>query len=121
MLNFCEAIAKYEGFGPSEHRATRNNNPGDIEWGQFARMHGATNVESIPEGITETPRFAFFPSVSQGYDAMKTLLLSKYGLMTVEEMLSKYAPPTENDTQAYIKYVCEQCGCEPTSLVLSVI
>lgn len=122
-LTLCQAVAQYEGFGPPAHRATRNNNPGDIEWGAFARMYGATRIEEIPQQFAakEQPRFAYFPSVDMGFEAMKHLLARDYVGMTVSQMLNKYAPPSENNTQLYIDFVCEKCLCTPDTPISKVL
>jgi len=114
-MTLAQAIAREEGFGMPHSRATRNNNPGNIEWGGFARAHGATRVEDAVPHIT--PRFAYFPSSEQGFAAMTALLQHYYGSMTLEQMLNRYAPPVENQTNAYIAYVCKCLGCGPGDVV----
>jgi hypothetical protein len=37
--------------------------------------------------------------------------------MTVEQMVYEYAPPSENNSQAYLDYVCQYVGCAPSDLV----
>lgn len=34
----------------------------------------------------------------------------EYGLDTVEKIIKRFAPPSENDTKAYISFVCKKCG-----------
>lgn len=34
----------------------------------------------------------------------------KYGLKTIRQMISRYAPPSENHTEAYIAAVCDWTG-----------
>lgn len=34
----------------------------------------------------------------------------KYGLDTVEKIIKRFAPSYENDTKAYISFVCKKCG-----------
>jgi hypothetical protein len=46
-------------FGP---RNRRNNNPGNIEYGPFAKEHGAIGTDG---------RFAIFPDEETGFRAMK--------------------------------------------------
>lgn len=38
---------------------------------------------------------------------------SRYGLNTLREMISRYAPPTENHTGLYIDTVCQLTGVRP--------
>ena len=65
------AIAQREGFnarGPKPNRGQRNHNPGNIEYGQFAKDHGATGSDG---------RFAIFPDAATGYKALDALLATK--------------------------------------------
>lgn len=48
-----------------------------------------------------------------GYRAMFVLLdtyARRYGLNTIRGMISRYAPPSENNTEAYIAAICEWTG-----------
>lgn len=120
MSKFLEAIARKEGYLKSKpmNRAVRNNNPGNLEWGPFARQHGATRIEEIPPGYTSTPRFAYFPDVTLGWKAMRERFATgMYKGLTVKQAMYKYAPPNENDTDSYIKFICQRVGCTPDTLV----
>ena len=117
-MTFLEAVAKYEGWQASPtNRPTRNNNPGNVEWGPFAQSHGATRLEVIPQGYTSTARYAEFPDPDTGFGCMRALFLKRYAGMTVEATMHKYAPPVENDTRAYVNYICQKCGCTPATMV----
>ena len=51
--------------------------------------------------------------MAYGYRAMFTLLHSyerRYGLNTIRSMLTRYAPPTENFTDGYIRFVSVRTG-----------
>jgi hypothetical protein len=100
-LTFMQAIAREEGFYTPGTRPARNCNPGDIEWGRFTQAHGATGGD---------PRFAIFPTCEAGFAAMRALLLGAYVGLTVEAALNKWAPPIENQTNAYIAHVCAWTG-----------
>jgi hypothetical protein len=89
-------------------RGIRNNNPGNIELGRD-QWQGLAPEQS--DG-----RFAQFQSPEYGIRAMgKTLKTyqDKYGLTTPEQMISRWAPPNENDTNAYIQSVAKQAGIDP--------
>ncbi len=76
------------------NRASRNNNPGNISYGPFARSQGAVGTDG---------RFAVFPTPNAGFQAMKGLLRSQgYSNLTIAQAIAKWAPPSENDTQGYI-------------------
>lgn len=101
----AQAIGQIEGFnakGSSPNRPQRNHNPGDIEYGDFARKNGATGTDG---------RFAIFPDDQTGYRALDALLKSKdYKDLTVAQAISKFAPPEENDTAKYIKDFTARTG-----------
>jgi hypothetical protein len=114
-MTLLEAIAREEGFGVPNGRATRNNNPGDIEYGSFARANGATRIEITAPQVV--PRFAYFPDTSTGFAAMKVLFLQHYRGMTVDQAMNKYAPPVENQTNSYIANICKWVGCQSTDII----
>lgn len=108
----AQAIGQIEGFnakGSSPNRPQRNHNPGDIEYGDFARKNGATGTDG---------RFAIFPDDQTGYRALDALLKSKdYKDLTVAQAISKFAPPKENDTAKYIKDFTARTGLGANDLI----
>lgn len=107
-MNFIEAVAREEGFQVLGSRPNRNNNPGDIEFGKFAKAHGATAGD---------PRFAVFPDAVTGFAAMSALFKSAYIGLTVAQALNKWAPPVENKTNSYIANVCAWTGLSPDTIL----
>jgi hypothetical protein len=83
-------------------RAERNNNPGNLE---FRGQNGAVPEEG--EG-----RFAKFQSASDGVAALvrQLQLYGNRGLDSIKEIVEKYAPASENDTQAYIAALTKKLG-----------
>jgi hypothetical protein len=108
-MNFLQAIAREEGFYALGSRPQRNLNPGDIEAGRFAQAHGAVGSDG---------RFAKFPTADAGFEAMKALFQAPtYKGLTVAQALNRYAPPVENQTNAYIANVCEWASCKPDDVI----
>jgi hypothetical protein len=137
-MTLLEAIAREEGFYLPHSRSGRNHNPGDLNWGPFARHHGATCIEVIPPGYHETPRFACFPDDTTGFAAMRALLevpgtfvttpaggrilIEGYAGATLREALFRYAPPADhNDTSAYESAVCTWLGCTPDTPICNLL
>jgi hypothetical protein len=89
--------------GSGQSRGIRNNNPGNIEYGDFARRMGATGSDG---------RFAIFPTMQAGVAAMLALIkgYKQKGIDTISGIISKYAPPGENNDAAYIADVVKQTG-----------
>ena len=115
-MTILQAIGKMEGFGLPGSRATRNNNPGNLNFVPWTKQHGAA-LEEIPASIKEQPRFAAFPSADQGWAALRYLLMARYKGRTVAAAFNQYAPPGENDTNAYTAFVCKECGLQPEDVL----
>lgn len=76
-------------------RSWRNNNPGNIEYGPFARSMGATGTDG---------RFAVFPDYKSGRNAQEKLLFEgqNYKNLTLAQAIRRWAPASENNVPAYI-------------------
>lgn len=75
-------------------RNWRNNNPGNIEYGEFAIAHGAIGSDG---------RFAIFPDMETGYAAADALLSSKnYRGKSITSAINRWAPKSENNVKAYL-------------------
>ena len=82
-----------------ETRGIRNNNPGNIEKSKNNKWQGM--AESQPD-----KRFITFTSPEWGIRAIARILINykdKYDLDTVKKIISRWAPPSENNTGAYVK------------------
>jgi len=105
-------------------RGIRNNNPGNIEWG--SPWQGLVAHDKRTD-----PRFAQFIDPASGIRALARVLVTyqdkrraKDGspIDTVAEFIERWAPPFENNTQAYTGEVCKAvsattgrdvCGVKP--------
>lgn len=84
-------------------RAMRNNNPGNIEYGNYARSQGAIGTDS---------RFAVFPDRVTGTKAQAGLIFDSKGYrnLSLREAIAKYAPSFENNTARYAATVAAVSG-----------
>jgi hypothetical protein len=83
-------------------RTWRNNNPGNIGAGRFARGQGA---------IGSAGGFAVFPTEEAGRAAVPALLNTPaYQAMSLDGAIASWAPPNENDTPAYQRQVQGMTG-----------
>ena len=92
-------------------RNWRNNNPGNIEYGQFSQRMGAIGTDG---------RFAVFPTLDSGTKAKEELLFgerSNYKNLSIAAAISRYAPPSENNTQAYIAAVTNAIGVKDSTIL----
>lgn len=90
-------------------RGIRNNNPGNIRKSSEAWQGlAATQTDSA---------FFQFRSMPYGVRAMVKILRNystKYGLNTVQDIINRWAPPVENNTNAYVLSVADDMGVQPT-------
>lgn len=88
-------------------RGLRNCNPGNI---RHSRSKFVGEVRPSQDSA-----FKQFETMAYGYRAMFVLLDSyhrRYGLTTIRQMISRWAPPVENHTEAYIRLVAERSGID---------
>ena len=90
----------------SSSRGIRNNNPGNLVKSGIAWGGKVTGNDA---------RFETFDSPESGVRALATNLLAyqRMGLDTVEKVIGRWAPPSENDTGAYVKKVAAEIGVAP--------
>lgn len=95
-------------------RGIRNNNPGNIRWGDEWRG-------LVPVTKRTDSAFCQFTTPEFGIRALVVILKNyskKLGtpgvggknIDTVREIISRWAPPIENDTEAYIRSVAKRVG-----------
>lgn len=89
-------------------RGLRNNNPGNID--------KTVEVWEGQELPGSDDRFCTFSSMAYGCRALiRTLMTyhSKHGLSSVRQIINRWAPPVENNTDAYVDHVCRRLGVAP--------
>ncbi|WP_103035313.1 hypothetical protein [Castellaniella caeni] len=85
-------------------RGVRSNNPGNIRHGD--PWQGLADKQPDPD-------FCTFASAAYGIRALARTLITyqdKYKLRTTRQIISRWAPPKENDTNAYVRAVATQTG-----------
>jgi hypothetical protein len=88
-------------------RGLRNNNPGNIR-------KNSTQWQGLATSQTD-PDYFIFVNATYGIRALaKTLntYMSNYGLNTIDGIINRWAPPSENDTAAYIDDVESETGID---------
>jgi hypothetical protein len=89
-------------------RGIRNNNPLNIEAGDFTKGQ--------PGFAGSDGRFAKFSTPAQGIAAADKLLENygkNQGINSVQGVINRWAPSTENNTGAYAEFVAKQLGVKP--------
>ena len=87
-------------------RGERNNNPLNIRRVVGTHWRGETERAGEQEFVT-------FSSVAWGLRAAFQILKTyrdKYKAVCIEDIIRRWAPPSENDTNAYIYHVCKATG-----------
>ncbi|MCT4654227.1 MAG: hypothetical protein N4A65_00295 [Cohaesibacter sp.] len=99
------SVVQYNGA-----RNWRNNNPGNIEYGKFAKSKGAIGTDG---------RFAVFPDYATGRKAKADLIFngSSYKNKSIAGVISRYAPAFENNTKGYYSAVARAIGVSPNTRV----
>ena len=83
-------------------RGERNNNPGNLDRVPGLIWQGASRDQS------EDPRFVVFDEPVMGIRALARTLLTyyrKYQRDTVRKIINRWAPPSENATNAYVEHI----------------
>ena len=98
-------------------RGFRNNNPGNID-------RGTIKWQGMAADQSSDPRFVVFTDPKWGIRAIARLMLTysnQYGLHTVRGLIGRWAPPSENNTDAYVSSVCQWTGLHPTDTLTQAI
>lgn len=93
-------------------RGLANRNPGNIR-------HSASRYRGEVRPSRD-PSFKEFEAIEWGYRAIFVTLDTyrrKYGLNTIRGMISRWAPPNENHTEAYIRTVSDRTGIAPDTVL----
>lgn len=93
-------------------RGIRNNNPANIR-------HSSTKWQG--QSATQTDAaFVQFDTPEQGIRALSKVLdtyATKYSLRTVRGIINRFAPPSENNTGAYVSAVAGALGVSPDQVI----
>ncbi len=90
----------------------RLNNPGGIEHVAHEHWEGMTRLQNNKKLVRfSTPHYGLRAT-------MKTLVTYEelHGFHTITSIITRWAPPSENNTAAYIKDVSERTGIPPNIL-----
>ena len=110
MTALARAMAEVEGFFKAGTTAARNSNPGNLRPPPKVTLKGQTGLDARG--------FAVFPDAATGWAALdRQIDIDMRRGHTLASFLRKYAPPSENDTTAYIKFVAGRLQVGPETLL----
>src|ERR1700733_13544085 len=79
----------------------RNQNPGDLVPGKVSRRNGS---------IGSANKFAVFPDYKTGHTALLDSLMNEHGNKDIRSLMKVFAPPKENKTERYIRFIQNRTG-----------
>lgn len=144
-MTLLQSFSVSEGFPVPGSRPRVNNNPGDLIWGCEAESFGATHGDRpSASGYKEYSGFAVFPDAATGWKALQrwlsvpahlhagpvnglffdpngTTLVGGYLGATLAQVIHRFAPPSENNTAAYISGMCERTGLTPETVLTKAL
>ena len=92
-------------------RGIRNKNPGNIKLG--------TKWDVLADEQSD-PVFCIFSEAVWGIRALMRILLTyrfTHNRKNIDSIIKRWAPPSENDTDAYIVFVSKKMGIEPMDMI----
>jgi len=108
--HLASLIAQEEGFDKPGSVPARNHNPGDLRHSPHSEHPGD------PNGI------GVIDNDADGWaDLEHQLQLYADRGLTIRDMVYKYAPPEENNSQQYLNFVCNGLGCAPDTPVAEAL
>ena len=98
------------GAAPTKAIGYKINNPLNIRYSAANNWKGQQGQQS---------GFCVFDTPENGLRAAMINLKSyrKKGVVTIADIISRWAPPTENNTEGYIDFVCNKLGANRTDEV----
>lgn len=97
----------------STPRGIRNHNPGNID-------RTGDKWQGMAADQSSDSRFVVFAAPQWGIRALVKVLLSyqrKHGIKTIRGIINRWAPPVENNTDAYVNQVAKACGVDPDDTI----
>jgi len=110
MSKLARLIGQFEGFNVPGSLPQRDNNPGDLRHSPHSEHSGDPNAI----GQIDTPEDGWA-------DLEHQLQLYAQRGLTLDELVSQYAPPNENDTVRYLNFLCDGLGLSPDDLVSTAL
>lgn len=106
MTKLARLIATEEGFFKAGSLPARNHNPGDLRHSPHSQHPG--DPEAI--GVIDTEAHGW-------EDLERQLQLDAQRGYTIQKLVYTYAPPSENNTQQYLDFICTGLLCSPLTSV----
>lgn len=105
---------------PKQTRGYLNNNPGNMDRGEppwNGEIRDVAMCQNDMQRMEMTHgRFCVFERAVMGIRAMAKNLLAYHDRLscdTIREYIERWAPPNENNTEAYVAQVASRLACSP--------
>lgn len=111
MTLLARLIAQEEGYGIPGSLPTRDNNPGDLRHSPHS-----FHLPGVPDaiGVIDNPADGW-------HDLERQLELYAARGMTLQEAIYEFAPESENDSAAYLAFVCKGLGLPADTAVAEAL
>jgi hypothetical protein len=104
-------IADEEGYGIPGAIPTTHFNPGDLRHSPHS-SHDPSAPDAIGQIDTPADGWADLEEQLQRYAARG---------LTLQQAIYEFAPPNENNSSAYLNFVCDGLGCTPDTTVAAAL
>jgi hypothetical protein len=111
MSKLARLIATEEGYGIPGAVPTRERNPGDLRHSPHS-FHPADDPNAIGQIDSDSDGWA---------DLERQLQLFASRGLTLQQAIYEFAPPEENNSAQYLKYVCDGLGLPATATVTEAL
>jgi len=104
LYKIASAIATEEGYWTLNSLPSRNHNPGDLRAAPYLPASEAPIVKG----------FVQFKTPASGIAGLyHQIALDVARGITLRKLIAKWAPPTENNTSAYLEHTVRRTGLNP--------
>lgn len=108
--HLASLIAQEEGFGKPGAIPTLRHNPGDLRHSPHSAHPGDPNAI----GAIDTDEDGWM-------DLDRQLEIYAAHSMTLRAAIYAFAPPSENNSERYLNFVCQGLGCTPDTPVAEAL
>lgn len=96
-------------------RGIRNHNPGNVRWDGVTKWQHQVGADELGYMIFDGPEWGIRAGIR---DLLTGFRRDQED--TIREIITEWAPPSENDTESYISSVSQRTGWEPDDQIAAV-
>lgn len=121
-MNIMHAMATMEGFYKPGSRAFRNNNPGNLVYGPYTHNSIGSDgrfakFKTQADGFNEFKRWLSVSAKFENKGTPEEKLVGGYLGATIRQVIFRWTPQSENDSENYLKVVCNLADLDPNDIL----